>query len=372
MIRVSTRMGRQHARLFQLNSPTVAKQSFSVARGLNTKYGFIGLGRMGLPMAANLYRKGVAPSKAQHSLTVLDVSPEPYVELRSQLETDASSNGSEPFAVASSIEDLVAASDFIVTMLPEPKHVADVYSKIVAALDKLPASSSQAKTFVDCSTIDVETSLAVAKKLSELGSGAKATFVDAPVSGGTVGATNGTLTFMTGLPRPDVPATSSAASLASPEAAAKIESTLAHMGARVVPCGAPGLGLAAKLANNYILALNNVATAEGFRLARSLGLDSHLFADIVNTSTGRSWSTQINNPVPGVVPTAPASRDYVNGFGLGLMRKDLGLALEAAKQVGQPLLIGDVTYEAYQRVEREGGENYRGKDMSIIYKYLEK
>ncbi|KAF5093672.1 hypothetical protein D0Z00_003923 [Geotrichum galactomycetum] len=331
-------------------------------------------------MAANLYRKGVAPSGAQHSLAVLDVSPEPYTELRNQLEADGNSGqkGADPFEIAKSIEDLVTTSDFIVTMLPEPHHVAGVYDKIVAALEKLP-SNTQERIFVDCSTIDVETSLAVAKKLTGLSNGAKATFVDAPVSGGTVGAANGTLTFMTGLPRLgalDAAGSSSspasAVPLASPAAVAEIESTLAHMGARVVPCGAPGLGLAAKLANNYILALNNVATAEGFRLADSLGLDSQLFADIVNTSTGRSWSTQINNPVPGVVPTAPASRDYVNGFGLALMRKDLGLALAAAKQVAQPLLIGDATYAAYQRIEQEGGENYRGKDMSIIYQYLKK
>jgi 3-hydroxyisobutyrate dehydrogenase len=370
-------MGRQRAQFFQSKGPTVAKNAFSIARELNTRYGFIGLGRMGLPMAANLYRKGVAPSGDQHSLTVLDVSPEPYTELRNQLEADGSSTqkGSDPFKIANSIEELVTTSDFIVTMLPEPKHVADVYEKIVAALEKLPENSPD-RIFVDCSTIDVETSLNVAKKLMGLSNGIKTTFVDAPVSGGTVGAANGTLTFMTGLPRPDAPAAASspasAVPLASPAVVAEIESTLAHMGARVVPCGAPGLGLAAKLANNYILALNNVSTAEGFRLAHSLGLDSQLFADIVNTSTGRSWSTQINNPVPGVVPTAPASRNYENGFGLALMRKDLGLALEAAKQVAQPLLIGDATYAAYQRIEQEGGENYRGKDMSIIYQYLEK
>lgn len=366
MIRIKTQIGRQQASSFQL------KRAFSIARSLNTRYGFIGLGRMGLPMAANLYRKGIAPNGTKNSLTVLDVSPNPYKELHDQLVADGSvKSGSEPFAVADSIEDLVNTSDFVITMLPEPKHVAGVYDRIVAALEKNP--SEKEKIYVDCSTIDVETSLTVAKKLNALSSKSKITFVDAPVSGGTVGAANGTLTFMTGLPRVNASAeASSAVPVPSQTVVAEIQSVLAQMGARVVPCGAPGLGLAAKLSNNYILALNNVATAEGFRLANSLGLDLNLFSEIVNTSTGRSWSTEVNNPVPGVLATAPASRNYDNGFGIGLMRKDLGLALDAAKQVGQPLLIGSATYEAYQFVEREGGKEYQGKDMSVIYKYLEK
>lgn len=261
--------------------------------------------------------------------------------------------------VANSVAEVAEQSDVVVTMLPEPQHVLGVYNEIVTALK---ASSGAGKLFIDSSTIDVATSLKVGQAVSSV-TGCQ--LVDAPVSGGTLGATNGTLTFMVG------------ADAKSKLFNDTLQPILAHMGKRIVACGGPGLGLTAKLANNYMLALANIATAEGFQIAVSLGLDPHLFSEIVNTSTGRSWSAEVNNPVPGVLPTSPASRDYANGFGLALMRKDLGLAIDAAKQGNVGLLLGEAAYGAYKEVEAakepKSGEElyYKNRDMGVVYKYIE-
>lgn len=288
----------------------------------------------GLPMAQNL-RNALPESDI---LTVFDVNPESATKILGP-----------NVVIADGVGQVARDSDLVVTMLPEPSHVLGVYEQIVAALGK----QSSGKTFIDSSTIDVATSLKVSKDIADIGN----SFVDAPVSGGTVGATNGTLTFMVG------------AKTDSKTFTSEIEPVLATMGKRIVPCGGPGLGLVAKLANNYILALTNMATSEGFQIAGSLGLDLKLFSEIVNSSTGTSWSSTVNNPIPGVLPNSPASRDYTNGFGLGLMRKDLGLALDAAEQANVGLLLGDASYAAYKKVEADD-EYYKNRDMSVIYKYI--
>lgn len=279
----------------------------------------------------------------EDTLTLYDVNPESAAKI-------AGPN----VVIADSVGQVALASDFVITMLPEPKHVLGVYGEIVAALQSGGQDNGGGKVFVDSSTIDVATSLKVGQAVSTVG----CSLVDAPVSGGTVGAANATLTFMVGAAETD------------PSFSAAVSPVLAHMGARVVPCGGPGLGLTAKLANNYILALTNMATAEAFQIAGSLGLDLGLFSDIVNSSTGRSWSSEVNTPAPGVKAAAPASRDYTNGFGLALMRKDLGLALDAAKQGNVGLLLGDDAYKAYQTVEKED-EYYKNRDMSVVYKFIE-
>lgn len=311
---------------------------FSTAHQLNKSYGFIGLGAMGLPMAQNL--RNALPETEK--LTVFDVNPASAAKLTGP-----------NLVIANSVGEVAAEADVLLTMLPEPKHVWGVYSEILQALEPLEGKRAE-KLFIDSSTIDVETSLKVAKAVG----GAGHAFIDAPVSGGTVGALNGTLTFMVG------------ASDGSSQFKDSVEPVLTIMGQRIVPCGGPGLGLVAKLANNYILALTNVATSEAFQIAGSLGLDLALFSQIVNSSTGRSWSSEVNPPIPGVNPTAPSSRDYTNGFGLPLMRKDLGLALDAAKQGNVGLLLGETTFSAYKHVEA-ANEYYRTRDMSVIYKYIE-
>lgn len=322
-------------------------------------------------MAKNLRAQLANPDSPLH---VHDVAPGAAAQLVKE------TGGANVHAHASAAE-VARHSDVVITMLPAPAHVRAVYAQIVEGLAADAAKDGTAprqKVFIDSSTIDVKTSVETAQLLrGEKGDGHL--FFDAPVSGGTVGATNASLTFMVGgvpssLVQPDPDTPPAAPSSTEEEQLAEVyhtlvRPTLATMGKTVVPCGGPGMGLAAKLANNYLLALTNVATAESFQLARALGLDLRLYSRIVASATGRSWSSDVNNPVPGMLPGAPASRDYLNGFGLGLMRKDLGLALEAADHVALPLLLGNDAYNVYTTVEQD--DYCKDRDMSVIYKYIE-
>ena len=173
------------------------------------------------------------------------------------------------------------------------------------------------------------------------------------MSGGVVGATAGTLTFMLGSPDP---------------LASRVEPLLMMMGKRVIHCGPQGAGLSAKLANNYLLAINNIATAEAMNLGMKWGLDPKILGNLINISTGKCWPSEINNPVKGVVEGAPASRDYTGGFGISLMKKDLGLAIKAAVEVGARLELGDKAREVYEEAEKL--DNCKGRDFSVVYRYL--
>ena len=141
------------------------------------------------------------------------------------------------------------------------------------------------------------------------------------------------------------------------------------MGARIAHLGEQGAGLAGKLANNYALALNNIAAAEAMSMAINWGLDPKVFAEMMNTATGRSWPSEVNNPVPGVVEGAPAGRGYEGGFGVSLMRKDLGLAIASAKEFGVKTGLAERAMEMY--LQAEADERCRGKDFSSIYRFLE-
>lgn len=325
-----------------LRSSAKAMRPLRAHRDLS--YGFIGLGRMGLPMALNLQKK--LPSVDGNStVNVFDMNKAALDQI-----TKSTDPAGAKLEVLSSAVEVANKSDVIFTMLPEPVHVRGVYTELVNAL---PEKSS--KIFVDCSTIDTQTSVECGNMVTK--KDASAAFVDAPVSGGVVGAEKGTLTFMVGCSKD------------KKQVFKQVEDLLKLMGGRIVNCGSQGQGLAAKLANNYLLAVTNVATAEAFHLAEKLGCDLKLFSDIVNSSSGRSWSSEVNNPVPGVNPATPSSRDYVGGFGINLMRKDLGLAIDVAKQSGSSMLLADKSYEVYQHIEK--GDEYQGKDMSVIYKYLQ-
>lgn len=304
-------------------------RQFSSAARLNTRYGFVGLGAMGLNMARNI---GAKMDPKNDSLAVFDLNKEACQSV-------------EGASVAESAGAVAQACDVVVTMLPEGKHVRAVYEEMVKAATKNDTN----KTFIDCSTSDVASSLHVAQLVADSALGS---FVDAPVSGGTVGALNGTLTFMVG----------------APEIEGQLETTLSMMGARVFACGKAGAGLAAKLANNYILALTNIATSEGFHLASALGLDAKVFSSIVNVSSGRSWSSEINTPVPGILETAPSSRDYDNGFATALMKKDLLLAIDAGKLAKAELPLGAPAAGIYSQLCDDG---YARKDLSVLYKVLQ-
>lgn len=228
-----------------------------------------------------------------------------------------------------------------------------VYNDILASPLSPRSADQQSRLFIDCSTIDPFTSRSVATDIHQkfLGSAA---FVDAPMSGGVVGARAAKLTFMLG---------------SAPEHAERATAILSLMGARVVHMGPQGAGLSGKLANNYLLALNNIATAEAMSLGQRLGLEPRALAGMINTATGRCWPSEVNNPVPGVVEGAPAGRGYEGGFGIALMRKDLGLALQSAKEYGVKLGLGQHAMDMYRAAEQD--DRCRGKDFSSIYRWLE-
>ena len=209
------------------------------------------------------------------------------------------------------------------------------------------------RVFIDCSTIDPTSSREVAAAVSSALPDGRGKFVDAPMSGGVVGATAGTLTFMLGAPQCLL---------------GRVEPVLLRMGKRVLHCGPQGAGLSAKLANNYLLAIENIATAEAMNLGVKWGLDPKVLASVINVSTGKCWPSEVNNPVPGVVETAPATRDYQGGFGIGLMRKDLRLAILAAKEAGAELPLADKASEVYESAEAE--ERCKGRDFSVVYRWL--
>lgn len=180
---------------------------------------------------------------------------------------------------------------------------------------------------------------------------AGAKFVDAPMSGGVVGARAGTLTFMVGAEKEDMP---------------KITEVLLLMGRKVWHMGPQGTGLSGKLANNYALAINNIACAEAMNLGLKWGIEGKALADLLNSATGRSWPSEINNPVPGVIETAPASKEYEGGFGVSLMNKDLRLAISAASEAGAKLVLAKTAKDVYDETEKA----YKGKDFSVVYRWL--
>lgn len=237
-----------------------------------------------------------------------------------------------------------------ITVLPEPSHVKNVFGMILKPPLSTQNVSNPERLFIDCSTIDPTSSRKVANAVHTTQQGQ---FVDAPMSGGVVGATVGTLTFMLGAPD----------SLVS-----RVEPILLMMGKKVLHCGAQGAGLSGKLANNYLLAINNIATCEAMNLGMQWGLDPKVLGNLINVSTGKCWPSEINNPVKGVVPTAPANRDYNGGFGISLMKKDLTLAIKAAVEAGARLELGDRAKEVYDSAAQR--EDCKGKDFSVVYRYL--
>ena len=286
------------------------------------KIAYIGLGHMGTPMCRNLLKQG-------HALKVYDVAAERVRDLQ-QLGCDAG-----PSAV-----DCVRGAEVVITMLPSSPHVRSVYGGAYGIL----AGAAAGTLLIDSSTIDPLTAREVA--MDAQGKGCP--MVDAPVSGGVGGAEAATLTFMVGGEARDFE---------------RAKPILQAMGKNVVHCGGPGNGQVAKICNNLMLAIEMIATAEGMTLATRLGMDAKVFASIVNTSSGRCWSPDTYNPFPGVLENVPAARGYAGGFGSSLMLKDLTLVTDAAKAAGQPVLLGALAQQIYQRHANDGhGE----KDFSSI------
>ncbi|MDH0444340.1 3-hydroxyisobutyrate dehydrogenase [Stutzerimonas stutzeri] len=285
--------------------------------------GFIGLGNMGAPMAHNLLKAG-------HQLSVFDLNAAAVENLvgAGALPVDS------PTAIAQGNAEL------IITMLPAAPHVKSVY----LGENGLIASARAGVMLIDCSTIDPHSAREVAKAAAEHGN----PMLDAPVSGGTGGAAAGTLTFMVGGSDADFD---------------RAQPILAAMGKNIVHCGAAGNGQVAKVANNMLLGISMIGVAEAMALGVALGMDAKTLAGVINTSSGRCWSSDTYNPFPGVLDNVPSSRGYSGGFGSDLMLKDLGLATEAAKQVRQPVILGALAQQLYQSFSAQG---HGGLDFSAI------
>jgi 3-hydroxyisobutyrate dehydrogenase len=284
--------------------------------------GFIGLGNMGAPMAANLL-------KAQHKITGYDVVSAPLGTLELQ--------GGK---IAPSAAEAAAAGDFVITMLPAGPQVRQVY----LGPDGIIAKAKKGAVLIDCSTIDVETARFVADEAKKAGF----EMLDAPVSGGVMGAQGGTLTFMVG---------------ATEAAFKKGRPILANMGRTIVHAGPSGSGQIAKICNNMILAVSMLGVCEGFAMAEKLGLPAQTLFDICSTSTSQCWAMTSYCPMPGPVPAAPSNRGYTAGFTAANMLKDLRLSQQAAASAAAATPMGAAAASLYQLFV-DGGKG--GLDFSAI------
>ena len=287
------------------------------------RIGFIGLGNMGLPMAANLAAAG-------HAVRGFDLVPAACEAARAK-----------GIAVAASLAEAVADAEVVITMLPAGKHVRAVWTQLATML---PAGTLA----IDSSTIDVDSARAAHRLLAEKG----CLTLDAPVSGGTGGAAAATLTFMCG---------------GTAEAFRRAEPVLSRMGKRIVHCGEAGAGQAAKICNNMILGISMAGVCEAFVLAERLGLSHQALFDVASTSSGQCWSLTSYCPVPGPVPASPANRDYQPGFAAALMLKDLRLAQEAALASGAATPLGAQAAQLYALFAHLG---HGGEDFSAIIRLL--
>ena len=291
------------------------------------KISLIGLGNMGLPMAANLLKAG-------HQVVGFDLSEAALAAHRA--------NGG---TTAATIAEAVADVDAVITMLPTGRHVADVCTGQGGILASI---SPRTKLVIDSSTIDVATAKSVGADAAAKG----IEFLDAPVSGGTGGAQAGTLTFMVG-------GTEAGFALAEP--------LLKGMGRAIIHAGPAGNGQVAKACNNMMLAINMIGVSEALVMAERLGLSRQKMFDIVAPSTGQSFALTGYCPLPGPVPTTPANRDYAPGFTTALMLKDLRLAQDAARSADAPTPLGAHATALFAALF-DAGEG--GRDFSVVAEWL--
>ncbi len=282
----------------------------------------IGLGNMGGPMAANLVAAG-------HAVHGFDTSP--------QAAARAASHGVITFP---GIAEAVSGADVVLTMLPNGAIVKNCYREM------LPAVPTGA-LLIDSSTISVDD----AREIHDLAAQTGHRQVDAPVSGGVKGAVAGTLAFMVG---------------GSDEAFSQARSALEPMAGKIIHCGASGAGQAAKICNNMVLAVQQIAVGEAFKLAEKLGLSDQALYDVITGATGNCWAVQTNCPVPGPVPASPANHGFAPGFAVALMNKDLGLAMDAVASTGARAPLGQHAAQLY----RAFAEQHPGLDFSAIITVL--
>ncbi|XP_067003225.2 3-hydroxyisobutyrate dehydrogenase, mitochondrial [Anabrus simplex] len=291
-----------------------------------SKVGFIGLGNMGANMARNLLQKG-------RRLVVYDVNMEAMASLVEEGATACKSPA-----------DVAAESDCIITMLANGSQVMDVYRGENGILESVRCGT----LLIDSSTVDPS----IPHGLAVIAEKEGAVFLDAPVSGGVNAAKAGHLTFMVGGRKEEFPAA--------------LE-LLHSMGSRAIYCGPVGSGQTAKICNNMLLAISMVGTAEAMNLGIRLGLQPKLLMEVINSSTGRCWSSEVYNPAPGTLENVPSNHNYEGGFGTKLMVKDLGLAQDAATKSQTPVPLGSLAHQIYRTMVARG---FADKDFSSVYQFL--
>jgi 3-hydroxyisobutyrate dehydrogenase len=289
--------------------------------------GFIGLGNMGAPMAANLVKAG-------HRVAGYDINPAARDAL-------VAAGG----IAAASAAEAAKGAEVVITMLPAGDDVREVWLNQGGLIEAVVKAKP---LLIDCSTIDVDS----ARTVTAAAEAAGLAMLDAPVSGGTVGAQNATLTFMVG---------------GTEDAFARGEPILAAMGKNIFHAGGPGAGQAVKICNNMMLAINMVGVAEGFLLAEKLGLDWAKLHAICSTASANSWALSTYCPAPGPVPTAPSNRDYAPGFMTSLMVKDVRLSQRAAEATGSPTPLAALALSFYEKAAAEGDAT---KDFSVVFRWL--
>jgi len=302
---------------------------------LNPSYGieegdmniaFIGIGNMGRPMLANLLKKGFSAI----AYGIVPAALDGAVALGA--------------ARAASPGEAAASGDIVITILPSSGNVEAAYLGSGGILEGI----ARGKLCVDMSTIDPGTSQRVAARLAEKG----IRFIDAPVSGGVGGATAGTLAIMVGGAAADF---------------AEAKPALDAMGANIIHVGAVGAGEVAKLCNNLIAGVAAVAVSEAFRIAEGFGVDPKILTDVIAKSSGNTWVMEHMHPVGGLVAKAPSSRDYAPGFTTDLMAKDLGLAVNAARELRVPVVVAPAAQQALRLASSHG---LGRKDFSSVYMFL--
>ncbi|MEX3651283.1 3-hydroxyisobutyrate dehydrogenase [Mycolicibacterium fortuitum] len=287
-----------------------------------TTIAFLGLGHMGGPMAANLVAAG-------HTVHGFDPVP--------ASKAAAEAKGAKVFDTGA---EAVAGAEVVITSLPNGNIVKACYAEVLRVAPK-------GTLFIDTSTISVDDAREIHAKAGEHGLAQ----LDAPVSGGVKGATAGTLAFMVG---------------GEDEAVERARPVLEPMAGKIIHCGGSGTGQAAKLCNNMVLAVQQIAVGEAFVLAEKLGLSAQSLFDVITGATGNCWAVHTNCPVPGPVPTSPANNDFKPGFATALMNKDLGLAMAAVMSTGSSAPLGTHAAQIYAAFADEHAD----KDFSAVIETL--
>ncbi|XP_074596714.1 3-hydroxyisobutyrate dehydrogenase, mitochondrial-like [Brevipalpus obovatus] len=310
----------------RLITRAIQRSAINFTQKCGSHVGFIGIGFMGTPMATHLMDKG-------NSLVVYDINKAAVERFKAKGAQEASCPA-----------EMAEKCDRIFTMVPSDPYVIEVFG----GKDGLLSKAKKGSILMDCSTVHPETSKKLFTMCSEKGIG----FLDTPVAGAVPAAKAGTLTFMVG---------------GSGELVKKVESLLLCMGKRVVHCGDIGAGAAAKICNNMMLAISMIGTSETLNLAQNLGLSAEMMTEILNISSGRTWVSEIYNPVPGILETSPSSKNYEPGFKVELLAKDLGISQSCANKTAAITPMGSLAFTIYKTMVNNG---YGEKDFSAAYQFL--